>query len=195
MKFDINNYKGNYVMHCKTEEEAKEFCDYLHSIGKTWGDGDSYKKIISWSSTREGGTCYNFNDGWVGSKRSYIDKGYTILEWSDFTTEFTKADLKDGMVVEYRNGDRRLVLGECFVGHNNCSHFNVWYDDNLINNNNASCRDVCKVYKSSPELMNQCFDDKYLTLIWERKEKPEPEEMTLAEVCKALGKEIKIVKG
>ena len=23
MKFDINNYKGRYVMHCKTDEEAQ----------------------------------------------------------------------------------------------------------------------------------------------------------------------------
>lgn len=30
--------------------------------------------------------------------------------------EFTKADLKSGMVVEYRNGKRRLVLNNGLVG-------------------------------------------------------------------------------
>jgi hypothetical protein len=39
------------------------------------------------------------------------------------------------------------------------------------------------------------LDDNYHTLIWERKEKPKPVEMTIEEICKALGKEIKIVKG
>lgn len=27
--FDIEKYKDNYVMHCKTEAEAKSFCRYL----------------------------------------------------------------------------------------------------------------------------------------------------------------------
>jgi hypothetical protein len=36
------------------------------------------------------------------------------------------------------------------------------------------------------------FEHNYGTLVYERKE---VEEMTLEEVCKALGKEIKIVKG
>lgn len=116
---------------------------------------------------------------------------FVFLE-TELNFEFTKSDLKDGMVVEYRNGDRRLVLGECFVGYDYCSHFNEWYDDNLINNNNASQRDVCKVYKSSPELMKQCFDDDYLALIWERPEEP-AKKMTVAEIEKELGYKVEIV--
>ena len=41
MRFNIEDYKGNYVMHCKTEEEAEIFCKYLHSIGRTWSTGVS----------------------------------------------------------------------------------------------------------------------------------------------------------
>jgi hypothetical protein len=33
MMFNIDDYKGKYVMHCKTEEEAEVFCRYLVSIG------------------------------------------------------------------------------------------------------------------------------------------------------------------
>lgn len=29
MKFNIDDYKGKYVMHCKTEEEAIDFANYL----------------------------------------------------------------------------------------------------------------------------------------------------------------------
>ena len=123
MKFDINNYKGKYVMHCKTEKEAREFCDYLHSVGRKWGNGKSYSNFTNWYEFTCN-SCYNFNDNSYYNRAYYENKGYTILEWSDFTTEFTKADLKDGMVVENRNGDRLLVLGDCFVGHTNCSHFN-----------------------------------------------------------------------
>lgn len=31
--------------------------------------------------------------------------------------EFTKSDLKDGMVVEYRDGDRRMVIGDKLIGN------------------------------------------------------------------------------
>ena len=34
MKFSMNNYKGTYAMHYKTEEEARNFRDYLHAMGK-----------------------------------------------------------------------------------------------------------------------------------------------------------------
>ena len=29
MKFNFDDYKGKYVMHCKTREEARSFCDYF----------------------------------------------------------------------------------------------------------------------------------------------------------------------
>ena len=50
MKFNIDNYKGKYVMHCKTEEEAKIFCKYLHSIGRMWNNGNFiFQKAIGMS--------------------------------------------------------------------------------------------------------------------------------------------------
>lgn len=42
MKFNIDDYKGKYAMHCKTEEEARDFCNYLHSIGRVWNSGGDY---------------------------------------------------------------------------------------------------------------------------------------------------------
>ena len=51
------------------------------------------------------------------------------------------------------------------------------------------------IYISNACELSDLFDDDYLTCIWERKAKPEPVEMTIEEICKALGKEIKIVKG
>ena len=86
MRFNIENYKGKYVMHCKTEEEAKIFSKYLHSIGRRWANGDSYEdknynRIYVFYDTK---TCYDFNAGYYGSKSYYEKKGYTILEMEDF---------------------------------------------------------------------------------------------------------------
>ena len=109
MKFDINNYKGRYVMHCKTKAEVEEFCDYLrqHNI---------YHNASSVYNMYNGSTCFNFNSDTHDSEKFYKENGYIILEWSDFTNEFTKADLKDGMVVEYANGWRRMVLNGNLLG-------------------------------------------------------------------------------
>ena len=104
-------------------------------------------------------------------------------------TEFTKADLKDGMVVEYDDGRRRLVLGDRFIGNNGNAFMHEFNEDLKFNHSYIV---INKIYESTAWYLNDIFKDDCLTLIWERK--PEPVEMTLAEVCKALGKEIKIVK-
>ena len=83
MRLNIEDYKGKYVMHCKTEEEAEIFCKYLHSIGRTWSSGYSYLSENYWYIYKEL-TCYNFNYGTYGDKPYYEEKGYTILEMEDF---------------------------------------------------------------------------------------------------------------
>lgn len=75
MIFDIEKYKGKYVMHCKTEAESNSFCRYLDSIGRKWCDGWKY-------FGKE--TCYCFNDGKCSYKGYYISNGYIILEWGNY---------------------------------------------------------------------------------------------------------------
>ena len=83
MKFNIDDYKGKYVMHCKTEEEAEIFCEYLHSIGRMWSTGESYLSERYWDKYKES-TCYNFNYGTYCDKQYFEEAGYTILEMEDF---------------------------------------------------------------------------------------------------------------
>lgn len=192
MKFDITNYKGKYAMHCKDAKEAREFCDYLHSVGKKWNNGESYTLVINWSFF-EDETCYCFNQGYIDTVSCCNYKGFTILEWSDFTTKFTKSDLRDGMVVELANGNRYLVLGENFI--NKIGYLCISdYSDGLDTDTEPYNWNVNKVYKSSAYNTDFIFKDEYLTLIWKRPKKTKPIEMTLEEVCKELGREIKIIK-
>lgn len=83
MKFNIDDYKGKYVMHCKTEEEAEVFCRYLDSIGRRWDSGNSYFSENFWDKYEES-TCYEFNAGRYTDKQYFEEKGYTILEMEDF---------------------------------------------------------------------------------------------------------------
>lgn len=111
--------------------------------------------------------------------------------------EFTEDDLKTGMVVEYRNGSRRVVFEDRLLGHKAYCRLNQFEETLLII---GSCHDldIMKVYRPNMKCvyeLEDIFDDTNLNLIWERQEESEPEaeEMTLAEIEKELGRKIKIV--
>ena len=82
MKFNIDDYKGKYVMHCKTEEEVRSFCDYLRRARNRKGYS-VYSHIDLFKSK----TAYNFNNGTVGDVDFYSSSGYTVLEWSNFMND------------------------------------------------------------------------------------------------------------
>lgn len=187
MKFDINNYKGNYAMHCKTEEEAKSFCKYLHEHGKTWCIGQSYIEENRWDMYSEN-TVYYFNRGTYSSIGCARNEDYTILEWEDFMTNtFTKADLKTGDIIKTRCGEVGIVVLKYNViaFSDGYQELNYYKDDLTYGLDKfASHNDIVAVRR--PRFDEDCGD-----LVYKR---PEVEEMTLAEVCKLLGREIKIIK-
>lgn len=196
MNFDIKKYAGRYVMHCKTEEEAKNFCNYLHSVGRCWRDGTPYL-IESWWSDNTEYTGYIFNEGMYAHVNSSCLDGYTILNWSDFIDdthkEFTKADFKTGDVVLYRNGCVGIVNRELktSVLKNDWVSLDALRAD--LTHGRSSNWDVMKIRRpvDASDCQYNAFRCERGKLVYERKE---PEEMTLEEVCKALGKEIKIVE-
>ena len=83
--FKFEDHPFNCVMHCKTKEEAIEFCKLMHEDGRTWTSKESYEKENYWETHKQH-TCYAFNYGQFCYKESYIDDGYLVLEWEDFTT-------------------------------------------------------------------------------------------------------------
>lgn len=117
MNFDIKNYPGNYAMHCKTEEEARDFLKYLDSIGKKWCNGSSYINDINYSQYHEN-TAYAFNHGQYARTSWYEDHGYKILEWSNFMertppkTKITQAQLKTGDIILHKNGHVSVFIRE-----------------------------------------------------------------------------------
>lgn len=197
-KFNWNEFKNKdnkIAVHCKTEEEAKDFCERMHKQGMNWCSGESYLKETNYEEYK-GETCY-VGFGMFASYRYYNSEGYEILEWSDYMNkEFTKADLRDGMVVEQRDGGMYLVLAGTAVrkrGYNRIGD----YDDDL------KCAgytggDIVKVYRITPGSLG-CIEDVFvksnLELIWERKE---PKKMTVEEMRKKLeeltGEEIEVME-
>ncbi|WP_349406423.1 hypothetical protein [Clostridium perfringens] len=81
-----------------------------------------------------------------------------------------KSDLKDGMIVEYRNGLRRLVLGDKLLGEHGNANIEE-YDEELKYIDGESTLDIVKVYTVESSLcvaIGSIFLNKHLNLIWER---------------------------
>ena len=188
---EFKNKDNKIAVHCKTEEEAKDFCERMHKQGMKWCSGESYLKETNYEFCEEE-ICYI--KGEFSPYQYYKSNGYEILEWSDYMQkEFTKADLKDGMVVEYRDGDRRLVIDKYLIGKK--AHYELsTYNENLEDGYPGLT--IMKVFKIRQRaILERILDDDNLELIWERKE---PKKMTVEEMRKKLeeltGEEIEVTE-
>lgn len=106
--------------------------------------------------------------------------------------EFTKSDLKNRMVVEYRNGYRRMVVGDRLMGISGSGCLNTFDEDLTTKSQGPSTRDfdIVKVYNQigtldEIKIINSC------NKIWERSE---VKEVTMSEVEEKFGCKVKIVK-
>lgn len=87
----FDEYKGMYVMHCQTEDEANSFLAFLHNAGRQWSNGESYMKRNNYNTYGDN-IVYYFNIGKYGTKSGAISSGYIILEWSDFIEDENEED-------------------------------------------------------------------------------------------------------
>lgn len=192
--FDWESFKeGKIVVHCKTKKEAEDFCKQMHKQGMVWGTGNSYLSCTRYEEYKNK-TCYSGGGGY--QSYDYFEKyKYKILEWSDYKNkEFTKADLKDGMVVEQRDGDMYLVLAGLVVRKRGYNCIGDYDDDLKVAGYKGG--DIVKVYRITPGSLG-CIEDVFiksnLELIWERKES---KKMTVEEMRQKLeeltGEEIEV---
>ncbi len=113
-----------------------------------------------------------------------------------------KADLKTGMIVEVKNGNRYLVMlnqdyqnQELVNLKTGMIHLSFYDEDLTVKNYGISEWDIEKVYTmgSNIDMLFSRNKEDYFKLIWERES--HPVEMTIAEIEEKLGvKNLKIVK-
>ena len=191
---EFKNKDNRIAVHCKTKEEAVGFCKQMHEHGMKWCTGKSYIEKTNYEE-HKGETCY-VGFGEFSSYRYYNSKGYKILEWSDYMQKkFTKADLKDGMAVEYNDNSfgKRLVVGDFLIGEDGYADLGD-YNESL--KNVVSDLEIVRVYKiKCMGKISSIMYDVNLELIWERKE---PKKMTVEEMRKKLeeltGEEIEVMQ-
>ena len=179
---EFKDMDNKIAVHCKTEEEAINFCNQMDKHGMKWCDGLSYLTSTRWYAIYREQTCYT-GYGAYASFDYYEGKNYTILEWSDFMQrELTKADLENGMVVEYRDGQKRLVLNNYLIGTNGYYELSDYKED--MKNQECSDLDIMRVFTISSVTTLDCiFHIENLNLIWERKE---TKKMTVEEMQNKL---------
>ncbi len=190
---EFKNKDNKIAVHCKTEEEAKDFCKRMHEHGMKWSSGESYLKETNYKFCEEE-MCYI--KGEFSPYQYYKSNGYEILEWSDYMQKnFTKSDLKDGMVVEYNDNSfgKRLVVGDFLIGEDGYADLGD-YNENL--KNVVSDLEIVRVYKiKCMGKISSIMYDVNLELIWERKE---PKKMTVEEMRQKLeeltGEEIEVMQ-
>ena len=194
-KFNWDEFKdadNKIAVHCKTEGEAKDFCEQMHEKGMRWSDGETLLENTVWYVHGEK-TCYVYGVSF-SHYRWAKKKGHRILEWSDYMQKkFTKSDLKDGMVVEYNDGcfGKRLVIGGFLTGEDGYADL-ADYNENL--KSVVSDLEIVRVYKiKRMGKISSIMDDNNLELVWERKE---PKKMTIEEMRQKLeeltGEEIEV---
>lgn len=197
-KFNWNEFKnaGNKIaVHCKTAEEAVDFCKQMHEHGMKWCTGNSYMEKTNYKEYK-GETCY-IGFGMFSSYRYYNSVGYEILEWGDYMQkEFTKSDLKSGMVVEYRCValGRRLVVKDMLIGIDGSSNLKN-YNDDLTDIDGDPELLIIRVYKiKCTKRFENILNNDNLELIWERTQK----KMTVEEMQQKLeeltGEEIEVMQ-
>lgn len=169
---------GKVTVHCNTEGKADNFLRECDKQNIKWAD----EKASSHSNYEyfKKDTCYSMIYGGLGycDLDFYEKEGLKIIDWELVNVkEFTKIDLKDGMVVEYRDGNRRLVIQNRLISQENFSTLGM-YMNNLTHHIYTSM-DLVKVYKPKEirGLVNM-LSDKNLDLIWERKERKQVDFMT-----------------
>jgi len=133
---EFKNKNNNIAVHCKTKEEADDFCRQMHEHDMRWCDGDSYLETTHWEKHKEH-IAYT-NRGTFGSEDCYRALGCTILEWSDYMNNLTinlenisdtDKELIMGIIKKSEQPKRwRAERDSCYYFTNNCGNVSNVYD-------------------------------------------------------------------
>ena len=127
----------------------------------------------------EAGCCGCIED-WDDEK---VERAYKmVFEEEKVLKEF----LVDRRVVELRNGERYLIVGDFFMGENDYFIKGDFTDD--LANCGLHKFDIVRIYEDIFKI--GALYNKSLDIIWERR----PKKMTKKEIEEALGYEIEIVE-
>ena len=183
------NLKNGMIIKCNSKEEAQEFIKEAYKQGFKWVnhiDGDEEK--TQWY-TGSSEIYYYLESNKI--TWSTGDSGNDSIEYSTLKEKIktmTKSDLKNGMVVELRNGKRFLIVNDRGFGEDSSITINgfMGYDENLNDIMRYSEFDIIKIYKTEGNTFKTLFDNERLNLILEREEKSKLSEKDKNKIVKGF---------
>ena len=171
--------KNGMIIKCNSKEDAQEFIKEAHKQGFKWvnyHEGDEEKTCWGYVCDFNSEIYYHLEADEITWSSMY--SGNESIEYSTLKEKIktmTKSDLKNGMVVELRNGKRFLIVNDRGFGEDSSITLNgfMGYDENLNDIMRYSEFDIIKIYKTEGNTFKTLFDNERLSLIWEREEKQE----------------------
>lgn len=116
-------------------------------------------------------------------------------EYFDYyvSNNYTRNDLQFADIVTLRNGERYVYGGGYILGEDNaydadCNNVKLCYNDDLTRSSMSFC------YSGKAEDYDIVKVERVGEVVYQREDNKEPVEMTVAEISKKLGYEVKIVK-
>lgn len=155
--FDFGAWKDKKVsMHCKTVEEAEDFCNEMHKAGLKWKGGLPYSPISNYFDVYNEQTCYCFNRGTYMNIERSKTRGDQILEWSDYrSTEPPKEEQEKA--VKIKIDDKPLGYQEAMKIYKRiCNSTTECTDCPLDSDNNGiqqPCRYLIRDYPEKAEFL------------------------------------------
>ena len=186
--------KNGMIIKCNSKEEAQEFIKEAHKQGFKWvnyHEGDEEKTCWGCVCDFNSEIYYHLEADEITWSSMY--SGNESIEYSTLKEKIktmTKSDLKNGMVVELRNGKRFLIVNDLGIGKDSCINLNGFfgYDENLYDVSGDSEFDITKIYKTEGTTFKTLFDNEILILTWEREEKSKLSEKDKKVIKKGLKK-------
>lgn len=163
---------GDRVRILDGRENPNDHISWVDEMDEYIGTVHTVERVFSYSYGLSN-TAYRFAEEWLAPAK------------------FMKFDLKEFDIVEFRNGDKTWVLKDIVLGRLGIGGFSVdtWKDD-LIDRS-AHGYDIMKVYRPTDSIPTDKSKWIDLPVVYER---TEVKEMTVEEISKALGYEVKVVK-
>lgn len=147
------------VIHCPTEENAKELLKHLDELGYVWtGDKSSLLDKVYYQSYREN-TCYETEENGIvffGSKDFFEKEGYTITEFSDLVEPDMSAEevlrilgeIKRECIREY-DDLKGCVPCPLNIGNTGAGHVSCKMEDFI--GNEQRIIEICQQWKAQHE--------------------------------------------
>jgi hypothetical protein len=188
----------DYYVNVKTQEEYDELMEILKAQGYKWNSGvnpavKKYWLKYYWLEYKDETTIKISKHNRLSFSNKLCYKGKPIITLEEYKKEINnmkKSDLKVGMLVEYRDGQRRMIMPYGLVDQTGikCHTLESYYED-LKHAFDDKVLDIVKVYDVLLEGFD--FECRHRKLLWERKETVE---LTLEEIADKFGVDVDKLK-